>query len=251
MMNEYQITFFVNDASHARLIAVPISRLEKKFKSVISLINITRNQHVDLCKSIGVYQAGLQQGDLCQITAMGVDAELVCFVLKDLIEEHFVVVGANVHLSLSQMNLPCDITWHYAKAHTELTKFDCLKGLAQLIYPSDPDELVLSFVKREEYSATGVTSGIALPHVMFEHIDRIAMAVIATNTPVDWQSPLGEVNFIIGLVMPMRPSLSQIVAATNMTRNLLIEPMSERLLCTRSHADLHAILLYATSRSLR
>ncbi|MDW2178738.1 PTS sugar transporter subunit IIA, partial [Vibrio sp. 1637] len=167
----------------------------------LHIINVTQNRVAELTKSVAILQAGLQQGDLCQITAIGIDAELACFVIKDMIAEHFTVVGSHINYEFSsqlaerlpQICPPCEIKWHYAKAHTELTKFECLKGLAQLIHPIHPDELILAFIKREERSSTCVTPGIALPHVMFSGVDHISIAVIANEKSMDWASKMGDV----------------------------------------------------------
>ncbi|MGF1777174.1 PTS sugar transporter subunit IIA [Vibrio nomapromontoriensis] len=257
-MNEYQITFLVDSTEANVLAAQPLRTLARKFKSTIHIINITQNRSADLTRSLAMLQAGLNQGDLCQITAIGIDAELTCFVLKDIIAEHYTLIGSCINYEFSsqlaerlpQLCPPSDTQWHYAKAHTVLTKFECLKGLAHLIYPDDPDELILAFIKREERSSTCVTPGIALPHVMFEDIDHIAIAVIASDTPIDWTSKMGHVNLAIALVMPKTPNREQIIAATNLTRNLLCDQISERLLTTRSRVDLQALLMYFMSRLL-
>ncbi|HHY0495247.1 PTS sugar transporter subunit IIA [Vibrio parahaemolyticus] len=255
-MNEYQITFFVNNTNASAYVAQPLSRVAKKFKSALHIINITQNRSANLTKSLAVFQVGLQQGDLCQITAIGIDAELACFVIKDIIAEQFTLVGSNINYEFSsklakrlpQLCPPCEIQWHYAKAHTELTKFECLKGLAQLIHPAHPDELILAFIKREERSSTCVAPGIALPHVMFSEIEHISIAVISNETPMNWESKLGNVDMAIALVIPDKPTRDQIVAATNLTRNLLNDRMAERLLLTKSSIELQALLMYATSR---
>ncbi|MCE0495571.1 PTS sugar transporter subunit IIA [Vibrio salinus] len=255
-MNEYQITFFVDDTNASAYVTQPLNRVVKKFKSSLYIINITQNRIAELTRSLAIMQAKLQHGDLCQITAIGVDAELACFVIKDIITEHFRVVGSHINYEFSsqlaerlpQICPPCEIKWHYAKAYTELTKFDCLKGLAQLIHPKDPDELVLAFIKREERSSTCITPGIALPHVMFSGVNHIVVAVIVNEKPVDWGSQMGEVNLAIALVMPDLSTRDQIIAATNLTRNLLTGQLAERLLLTKNSVDLQALLMYAMSR---
>ena len=220
-MNEYQITFFVDNSNASAHLAQPLNRVAKKFKSTLHIINVTQNRVAELTKSVAILQAGLQQGDLCQITAIGIDAELACFVIKDMIAEHFTVVGSHINYEFSsqlaerlpQICPPCEIKWHYAKAHTALTKFECLKGLAQLIHPIHPDELILAFIKREERSSTCVTPGIALPHVMFSGVDHISIAVIANNKSMDWASKMGDVHLAIALVMPEKPA--QLLAAAS------------------------------------
>lgn len=256
LMNEYQITFFVNDPAANSHVAQPLTRLAKKFKSTIRIINITQNRTADLSKSVAMLQVGLLRGDLCQITAVGIDAELACFVLKDVIAEHYAMVGSQVNHEFSndliqrmpQICPPCDIKWHHAKAQTQLTKFECLKGLAHLVYPEDPDELILAFIKREERSSTCVSPGIALPHVMFESTQDLSIAVIVSDDPIDWASRIGEVHVAIALVLPTKPQREHIVAATNLTRNLLHDQVNERLQKTRSSVDLQALLMYISSR---
>ncbi|NIY82514.1 PTS sugar transporter subunit IIA [Vibrio hepatarius] len=257
-MNEYQITFFVENTNASAHVVQPLNRVATKFKSTLHIVNITQNRVAELTKSVAIFQAGLRQGDLCQITAIGIDAELACFVIKDIIAEHFTVVGSNINYEFSsqlaerlpQICPPCEIKWHYAKAHTELTKFECLKGLAQLIHPIYPDELLLAFIKREERSSTCVAPGIALPHVMYAGVEHISIAVIANDQPMDWSSKMGEVHLAIALVMPDKPTREQIIAATNLTRNLLTDQMADRLLLTKSSVDLQALLMYAMSSLL-
>jgi PTS system nitrogen regulatory IIA component len=125
-----------------------------------------------------------------------------------------------------------------------------LKGLAHLIYPENPDELILSFIRREERSSTCVAPGIALPHVMFEHCQRMSIAVIVSEDQIDWASKIGQVYVAIALVMPTKPQREQIIAATNLTRNLLNDQITERLQKTKSSIDLQALLMYLTSRLL-
>lgn len=257
-MNEYQITFLISNNNTRTHITKPLNRVIKKFKCTLHIINITSNRVAQLNKSLAILQVGLQQNDLCQITAIGVDAELACFVIKDIIASYFTVVGSQINHKFSdqliqripQLKPPCDIEWHYYKAYKALTKFECLQIQAQLIHPKHPDELLLAFIKREEISPTCIGPGIALPHVMFADIQHINIAVIANDTPINWESTIGNVHLAIALVMPENPSREQIITATNLTRNLLTEPIVERLLLTRNSIDLQTLLMYAMSRLL-
>ncbi|MCA2017343.1 PTS sugar transporter subunit IIA [Vibrio tritonius] len=257
-MNEYQITFFVENANASAYVAQALNRVAKKFRSTLHIINVTQNRIAELTKSVAIFQVGLRQGDLCQITAIGIDAELACFVIKGIIAERFTVVGSHINYEFSgqltqrlpQICPPCEVKWHYAKAQTNLTKFECLKGLAQLIHPIYPDELILAFIKREERSSTCIAPGIALPHVMFPNIDHISIAVISNEKSMGWESKVGEVHLVVALVMPEKPTREQLIAATNLTRNLLADQMAERLLLTKGGVDLQALLMYAMSRLL-
>ncbi len=85
---------------------------------------------------------------------------------------------------------------------------------------------------------------------MFEGIEHIAVAVIKNDESMDWASKMGDVHLAIALVMPSKPNREQIIAATNLTRNLLCDQMVERLLLTHSGVDLQALLMYAMSRLL-
>ncbi|MDG3085333.1 PTS sugar transporter subunit IIA [Vibrio hannami] len=254
-MEEHQITFIVENIDASTYIALPLIRLAKKFKSTISIINITQNRSTELSKAISVYQAVFQRGDVCQITANGVDAELTCFVMKNLIAEYYVLVGSEISyrfsdslsLRLPQLKTRSDIRWHYAKSQTELTKYECLRGLARLINPSHSEQLLSAFLSREKSSPTCLTSGVALPHVMFEKTKQISIAVITNDKSMDWESKLGRVNIAIGLVIPQKPTMSQLNSITNLTRNLLSDETNERLVKTKKPVDLQAILMHATS----
>lgn len=256
MNKEYQLTFFVENTAATCHAAQPLCRLARQFKSKLCIINISQNRKADLSKSVAMLQVALKKGDLVQITATGIDAELACFVLKDLVAEHYTLVGSQITHEFStdltrrfpQISPCCKTHWFYAKAQTSLTKFECLKGLAKLIYPDNPDELLLSFIKREERSSTSVAAGIALPHVMFEHGDEMSIAVISTEDGIDWASRMGPVTLAIALVLPEKPTRNEIIAATTLTRNLLNEHVNERLQNTRSSIDLQALLMYLTSR---
>ncbi|USD68321.1 PTS sugar transporter subunit IIA [Vibrio sp. SCSIO 43136] len=258
MMFEYQITFIVADASANARLSPHLCKLARKFKSDLSILNLTRNRRASLSHSLAIMQAALVDGDLCQITAVGIDAELACFVLKDIIADHHTLIGSKVSYEFSSqlaqrvpaLQLPIATQWSYAKAQTQLTKFAGLKAVAQLIYPTNPDELILAMIKREERSSTCVTAGIALPHVMFDDVDQINIAVISSDSPIDWDSRLGEVNLIIAIVMPTSPTRDQVMAATNLTRNLLTGDLAQRLLLTRSGIELQAILMYSMTRLL-
>ncbi|WP_117236377.1 PTS sugar transporter subunit IIA [Vibrio maerlii] len=256
MNREYQLTFFVEDTSATSFVAQPLCKLARQFKSQLQIINITQNSQADLSNSLAMLQVALKKGDLVQITATGIDAELACFVLKDLVVEHYVLVGSQITHEFSpeltqrfpQISPRCETRWLHAKAQMPLTKFECLKGLAKLVYPDDPDQLLLSFIKREERSSTSVAHGVALPHVMFEHVDDVSVAVITTDNEIDWGSRMGPVTVAIALVLPVAPSREQIIASTTLTRNLLNDNVLLRLQKTRSSIDLQALLMYLTLR---
>jgi PTS system nitrogen regulatory IIA component len=251
-MEEHQVTFYVDSPNVHGQIASPLSQLSKKFKSNIHIINISRHRSASLDKAFAPLQVGMQIGDVCQITAKGIDSELACFVIKNLIAEFYTVVGApnnntislELHQRLAEISPTCSINWQYAKAQTKLSKFDCIKGLAQLINPQDPDQLALALIKREERSATCIAPGIALPHVMFSDSKEISIAVIESDEAIDWESKFGPVNLVIALILPQVASRSHIEAATNLSRNLLNTNLQQRLLKTSNFSDLQVLLLF-------
>lgn len=61
MMHEFQVTFLVNDVNASVHVAQPLSRVARKFKSTLHIINITRNRSAELTKSLAVLQVGLQE----------------------------------------------------------------------------------------------------------------------------------------------------------------------------------------------
>jgi PTS system nitrogen regulatory IIA component len=257
-INEYQITFFVDDVEGSAHVAKPLIHIAKKFKSSLQIINITRHRKADLSNSMSVLQVALQEGDICQISASGLDAELACFVIKDVLAGHFIVVGSKNNLGFSgklaerlpQFCPSSEVTWFYAKAQTELTKFECLKGISKLIDPAMYNELLLAFIKREERSSTSITRGIALPHVIFGENKSISIAVISNNLEMDWDSNIGCAKLVIAIVLPTTYSRDQIQATTNLTRNLIKTSIAERVLRTRRSIELQALLMYLMTRLL-
>lgn len=251
-MNEYQITFIINDTKTSIQMAFRLNQLMKKFKSIFYILNITQNRCVEFKKSISILQAGLLEGDLCQLTALGIDAELACFILKDILTEYVTVIGSQINHNFSnqlakhfpQICPPCEVNWSYAKAQTVLTKFECLTALAQLIHPSQPDELILAFIKREECSSTCITPGIALPHTMFAGVKDVSLAVIVNEQAIDWESKIGKIHLAIALVIPLQCTKEHLIAVTNLSRNLLNPKIAERLLLTKTSIDLQTLLMY-------
>lgn len=257
-MDEYQVTFIVKDTDASARVVKPLYQLAKKFKSNLSIINITRNRQACLSNSLAILQVGLVKGDLCQLCTVGIDAELACFVLKNIISEHYRLIGANINYQfcnnladrLPELITPSRANWYYAKAHTQLTKRECLNGLAQLIIADNPDKLIKAFIAREKYSSTYIKPGVAVPHVMIENLQNLAVAVIVSDTPIDWTLKSGNVNLIIALAIPSKPTREQIISTTNLTRNLLFGQVAERLLKTKNSIDLQALLMYCMTRVL-
>lgn len=251
-MKEHQVTFYVDSPNVHSQIASPLSQLAKKFKSTIHIINISRHRTAKLDKAFAPLQAGMQIGDVCQITANGIDAELACFVIKNLVAEFYTVIGSqnnstiSLELSrrLSAITPSCSLSWFYAKAHTKLSKFDCIKGLAQLTDPQNLDQLILALIKREERSATCIAPGIALPHVMFGARKEVSIAIIRSDEAIDWESQFGPVNLVVALILPQIATKDQIIAATNLSRNLLNHTIQQRLLNTLNFSDLQVLLLF-------
>lgn len=257
-MSEYQITFIVKDTEASARIVKPLHRLIKKFNSVLTIINISRNRQASLSNSLAILQVGLVKGDLCQIGVVGIDAELACFVIKNIIAEHYRIIGANTnyqfcnHLAdrLPELMTPSKVNWHYAKAQTKLTKLECLNGLVQLISPKHPKDLIQAFIKREQYSSTYIVPGVAIPHVMKKDIQDIAIAVVASDTAIDWTLKNDNVHLVIAIVIPNKPTREQIITTTNLTRNLLFGQVTVRLLKTKNCIDLQALLMYCMTKVL-
>ncbi|MGL4959509.1 MAG: HPr family phosphocarrier protein, partial [Plesiomonas sp.] len=101
MMDEYQVTFLVSNVNASAHVAQSLCRVARKFKSSIHVINIAGNRRAELTRSLAVLQVALQAGDMCQITASGVDAELACFVIKAMLSDNFSVIGSKINHEFS------------------------------------------------------------------------------------------------------------------------------------------------------
>ncbi|MCE7535678.1 PTS sugar transporter subunit IIA [Aliivibrio fischeri] len=255
---DYRITFFVKDQGLPPQVASQLTRLAKKFKSLVYIDNITQNRSTNAESSLGLLQVGLCPGDFCQLITVGMDAEWANFVLTDLLSSTFDFVASDKLCDFSetitntypQLTPQCEVDFHYVKAQAVLSKFEILKGLSQLIYPKESDELLLALIKREERSSTVMAKQIALPHVISPYVEKPTIAIIRSDYPVDWASKMGDVNVIIALVLPEKPTKEMIMAATYLTRSLLSEDFSQRLVHTRQPKGLQALILYAMCQLL-
>lgn len=250
---DYRITFFVKEQGLPPQMVSQLTRLAKKFQSLVYIDNITQNLSTDAASSLGLLKVGLRHGDFCQLVTVGLDAEWANFVLTDLLASTFDFVASDKLCDFSetivntrpQLTPNCEVDFHYVKAQATLSKFEILKGLSQLIYPQESDELLLSLIKREERSSTAMAKQIALPHVISPYVKKPTIAIIRSDYSVDWASKMGEVNLIIALVLPEKPNRDMIMAATYLTRSMLSVEFSQRLVNTRQPKGLQALILYA------
>ncbi|MGF1905068.1 PTS sugar transporter subunit IIA [Aliivibrio salmonicida] len=255
---DHRITFFVKESMLGPQISAQLTQLAKKFKCIVYIDNITRARCADISYSLGLLKVGLQKGDFCQLITVGIDAELANFVLTDLLSSTFNFVASDrlCHFSDSivtqypQLKPSCDVDFHYVKAQTQLSKFEMLKGVSQLICPEQTDELLLAFIKREEKSSTTIARQIALPHVITPLVKKPTIAVIRSDYATDWASKMGDVNLIVGLVLPSPPTREMVITATQLTRSMLSAEFCQRLIATRQPVGLQAMLLYGMGRVL-
>ncbi len=248
----------MTDEERNRLIAPALTRLSRIFRSQFSLINLTQGKAYLLEKSLTIYQIAMRNGDCCQLVVQGIDAELACFTVKELFQIGYSVIKASHNQPIPpqiarlhpDLQINCDYRLHFRRAHTTLSKFETLHTLAELICPKHRDDLLLALIKREECSSTAVAAGLALPHVMFEGVDRLSIAMLGMNNDkgIDWQSNLGDISTAIAVILPASPHRTELIAATNLTRNLLHKRYAHRLAYTYDPVDKQALLIYGLSK---
>ncbi|MGC7907385.1 HPr family phosphocarrier protein [Vibrio anguillarum] len=69
--------------------------LNRHFRSVVVLFNITRDNKAMLNHTLQVLSLGSNPGDVCQIAIEGLDAELACMVMTEYLREHTLLISTS------------------------------------------------------------------------------------------------------------------------------------------------------------
>jgi PTS system nitrogen regulatory IIA component len=255
-MHEYQLTFQVSTNTEKAVVIHLLPALAKKFKSTLHIINITRNRIASLHESVAVLQAGLVKGDVCQISAIGIDAQLACFVIKNVIDKYYVPIASASDLGFSnelskkvpQLGPQCPIHWSNLQLDDVTNKDECLHILAKLIDPDGGKTAYNAFCERESHSPSIAVPGIALPHILLEHASTMKVAVLRTKTNISWTPNNQDTQLIIAFVLPDTTNRQHVIAASNLARNLSNAMFAERLLVTQHSIELQALLMHSMTR---
>ncbi|PNH83408.1 PTS sugar transporter subunit IIA [Vibrio diazotrophicus] len=252
-MKEYQVTFYVSSDYPVSCFSSSFIRVARKFKSTIHVINFTNQRSVELCSSLSLLSIGMKNGDLCQLAAFGLDAELACFVLKDLIAALYAVVRKNTHLEdeFLHHNVPFVCNWGSFNKSKFANKMESLSCASELVNQQFSHLIFADLIKRESVSSTCIANGLAIPHTISDFVDELTIITLVSEEAIDWESAMGAVHLVVCIIVPSQFNQSQLRRVTNLTRNLLHGTILRRLLMTRSVYDIRAILTYLMSRLIK
>ncbi|WP_413733985.1 phosphoenolpyruvate--protein phosphotransferase [Sodalis sp. RH21] len=104
-----------------------------------------------------------------------------------------------------------------------------------------PLELEEEIWQREELATTGIGFGFAIPHAKSATIKHAAISVARLTRPIDWQSEMGEVDFVIMLTVGDGQGISHIKIFSQLARKLMQVPFRDAL---RGAASADALLAF-------
>jgi nitrogen PTS system EIIA component len=94
----------------------------------------------------------------------------------------------------------------------------------------DARELAERLLERERLGCTGLGGGIAIPHCKLPNIDRVAIAVASTQSPVDFGAADGRpVTLIFLVVSPANGAAAHLQALARVSRLLRVPGVAEGL----------------------
>lgn len=233
--------------------AQQLRRLASMFKSKLLLINLTRRQQADPEQPFALLTVAARRGDLCQLVIEGLDAELAHMVLTSWVNEHGQLLSVRrTDFSQAQARLARVLPeYHFtsamlAESNQLLDKPRCLQMLVDLLpgpQVLDSALLIHQLLAREAISSTAMRPGLAMPHVMSEAMHSPCLALLRSQTPLEWGSALGPVQTLVLLATPAKLPPEQLRPLTTMVRALLDDHLCGALLRASSQSARHAILI--------
>lgn len=108
------------------------------------------------------------------------------------------------------------------------------------------DEVLLSLLKRERSASTGVGSGVALPHVKTDYVDRIRGVVGISREGIDFASRDGsKVNVIFLFLSPTWAVQEHLQLMSFLGRLIRNESFLDRLRGAKRAPEVHNLLVKA------
>lgn len=112
-------------------------------------------------------------------------------------------------------------------------------NLAMQDRTDNPIELEEDIWQREDIVTTGVGFGFAIPHTKSPHIKHSSISIARLEQEIDWQSEMGNVDFVIMLTLGAQDSVSHVKVFSQLARKLVKKEFREAM---RSATDASAIL---------
>lgn len=145
-------------------------------------------------------------------------------------------------------NLCPDNVW--AKAPLS-SKKKLLEALSNQLAPDQDDvakaHLFQGLLHREKLGSTGIGRGIAIPHGRFDNIDQPCLAIITTETAIEFDSPDKQpVDLFIGLAVPTQADNAHLNLLAQLTELLRQPEFCQTLRESESNEALYNTILMAT-----
>lgn len=68
---------------------------------------------------------------------------------------------------------------------------------------NNKEELLQSFIEREDLGTTGFGDGLAIPHAKCKYVNEVAIIIVKSDTPIEWESiDNNPVYIAISLLVP-------------------------------------------------
>lgn len=84
-----------------------------------------------------------------------------------------------------------------------------------------PQELEEDIWQREDIVTTGVGFGFAIPHTKSSQVKHSSISIARLPQPIDWQSEMGEVDFVIMLTLGAQEAVSHVKVFSQLARKLV------------------------------
>ncbi|MGF1699510.1 phosphoenolpyruvate--protein phosphotransferase [Photobacterium makurazakiensis] len=95
---------------------------------------------------------------------------------------------------------------------------------------------------REAVFSTGLGHGFAIPHTKSEHIHHSSISIAHLDTPIDWQSDSGDVDFIIMLTLNKEHGDQHMKIFSGLARKLIHQSFRDKLRAGHNADEIIAIL---------
>ena len=110
----------------------------------------------------------------------------------------------------------------------------------------DATQLAARLLDREKLGCTGLGGGIAIPHCKLPDIERVAIAVASTETPVDFGAADGKpVTLIFLVISPANGAAAHLQALARVSRLLRVPGVADALRGAASSEGLVEVLRQA------
>ena len=123
-----------------------------------------------------------------------------------------------------------------------------LAGVAELCYNTNYTHAVEALLEREALGPTGVGGGVALPHARLEELDRVVVAFVLLENPVEFEAiDKQPVDIVFSLFAPKSAGVEHLKALALVSRTLREQSIVSKLRSNPDPTTLHTILTEPTS----